>query len=282
MSTSAEQTYFNKSAYVALLCLIAFVIVITICVIKQFIWDPLLSRQFQAIRPVLSESVRKLSASFSRLQSTRNSSISIQKSSSDVCITTNEPVLSPTQNLITATKSLPTNDNQYNPINKNTPQRSYGSASWNQHVYTNYGSDDLEDEQVNTPILHFSCEYNPATYSIKLHVKNLRNMNIFNPAIKSNASVLLRFTLSNKIYETTRQTYQDSIRFDETFIILNNIHPGDLLNFEIKFSIVLIIDDNSYEIAEAIHSMKDDCLTYVLFVERTLLMDLKLIKSEAK
>ena len=38
----------------------------------------------------------------------------------------------------------------------------------------------------------------------------------------------------------------------------------------------------TYEIAEGIHSLKDDCLTYILFVERTLMMDLKFIQNETK
>src|SRR5579871_3859424 len=93
MSTDSDSVYFNKSAYVALSCLIAFVIVITICIIKQFIWDPLLSKHFQVLRPVLSESVRKLSSSFYRLPLTRHSSVSIYKSLSDACIKTNDPPL---------------------------------------------------------------------------------------------------------------------------------------------------------------------------------------------
>jgi hypothetical protein len=283
MSTISERTDFNKSAYVALLCLIAFVIVITICVIKQFIWDSLLSKRFEILRPVLSESVRKLSTSFYRPQSTRTSSISIQKSTSDIYLTTNDHPLITNQNFITVTQSLPSNDNQYSPINKKIPQRSYGSASWNHFSYTNYGSDDLDGEQINTPTLHFSCEYDPSTYTIKLNIQNLRHMNIFNKAIKPNTYVLIRFILSTKIpYETSRQPYEDFIRFNETFIILNNIHPGDILHYDIKFFIILLIDENSYEIAEGIHSLKDDCLTYILFVERTLAMNLKLIQSETK
>jgi len=286
MSTISEPPDFNKSAYVALLCLIAFVIVITICIIKQFIWDPLLSKQFEIIRPVLSESVRRLSSSFYRPQSTRTSSISIHKSLSTVCLTTNDPPLLSSQNLITATQSLPSNNNPSNPINKKISPRSYGSSSMNQYAFTNYGSEDLDDEQIDTPILYFSCEYNPSTYSIKLNVQNLRHMGIFNRAINSNAYVVIRFILLTKIpsetYETSPQPYQDFIRFGETFIILNNIHPGDILNYQIKFFIILLVNENSYEIAEAIHSLKDDCVTYILFVEKTLSMDLKLVKSETK
>jgi len=286
MNTSSELPDFNKSAYVALLCLIAFVIVITICIIKQFIWDPLLAKQFEILRPVLSESVRKFSTTFYRPQSTRTSSISIPKSHSEICLTKNDSLLLSNLNLITVTQSLPSNDNQNNPINKKLPPRSYGSASSNSFAYVNYGSDDLDDEQINIPVLHFSCEYNPSTYNIKLNIQNLRHMSIFNQAIKSNAYVLIRFILLTTIpsipYETSRQPYQDFIRFGETFIILNNIHPGDILNYQVKFFIILIVDKNSYEIAEAIHSMKDDCLTYILFIERTLSMNLKLIQSETK
>ena len=287
MSTTSEGPYFNKSAYVALSCLIAFVIVITICVIKQFIWDPLLSKPFETLRPVLSESVRKLSLTFYRPQSTTTSNLSIPKSFSDACIKTDPPPSLSSENLITITQNLPSNDHQNNPINKNTQRRSYGSSSFNSFAYTNYGSDDLDDGQINTPILHFSCEYNPSTFNIILNVQNLRHMNIFNTAIKSNDYVLIRVMFLTKkkvehLYETIPQHYQDFIRFGETFNILKNIRPGDILDYQIKFFIILIINDTRYEIAETTYSMKDDCLTYVLFVERTLPMYLKTVQSEIK
>ena len=279
MNTIPEEADFNKSAYVALSCLIAFVIVITICVIKQFIWDPLLSRHFQVLRPVLSESVRKLSLSFHRPHSTLNSNCSIHKTLSDACIEiNNSPLLSP-PNLLTVTQSLPSNNNQQNPINKKLPPRSYGSSSFNSHAYTNYGSDDLNDEQINTPILHFSCEYNPSLYNIKINIQNLRHMNIFNKTIDSNAYISIRFVfltrISDQTYETSPQHYQDFIRFGETFIISNNIHPDDLLNYRLKFSIIFMVDKNTFEIGEATYSMKDDYLTDVLFIERTLPMHLE-------
>jgi len=283
MSTVSDPTYFNKSAYVALSCLIAFVVVITICVVKQFIWDPLLSKPFEEIRPVLSESVRKLSPSFYRLQSSRTSTISIHKSLSDVCVNINEPSLLSSKNFITVTQSLPTNDNQYNPINRKLPPRSYGSASFNSSGYINHGSDVLNDEEINSPTLHFSCEYNPTTYSINLNVQDLCHMHIFKSAIKENTSIFIRFLLSKATTnETSAKPYEDFIHFGEIFTILSNIHPGDTLNYEIKFSLILIIDENTYEIAEAIYSMKNDCLTYVLFVERALSMNLKLIESKTK
>jgi hypothetical protein len=286
MSRVSDIPDFNKSAYVALSCLIAFVIVITICVIKQFIWDPLLSKGFETLRPVLSESVRKFSSTFHRPQSTTASNLSLVKSFSDTCVKTTDPPLLSSENLITITQSLPSNDNQYNPINKKTQPRSYGSSSFNSYAYTNFGSDDLGDEQTNTPILHFSCEYNPSTFNIRLNIQNLRHMNIFNTAIKSNDYVLIRFSFLTRklehLYETTPQHYQDFIRFGETFIILKNIHPGDILNYHIKFFIVLIINESRYEIAETIYSMQDDSLTYVVFVERTLPMSLKSVENQMK
>jgi hypothetical protein len=98
--------------------------------------------------------------------------------------------------------------------------------------------------------------------------------------------VVIRFSLfttkANKPYETSPRAYEDFIRFGETFIILNNIRSGDILNYQIKFFILLIIDGNTYEIAEGIHSMREDCLTYVLFVDRKLTMNLKFIQNETK
>jgi hypothetical protein len=286
MSTVSEPININKSAYVALICLIAFVIVITICVIKQFIWDPLLSKPFQTLRPVLSESVRRFSSTFSRLQSTRTSSISIHRSHSDVCHTNNDLSLLSNPNSITVTQSLPANNSQHSPIKQKIPPRFYGSSSMHSYAYTNYGSDNLDDEELNIPTLNFSCEYDPSTYNIKLIIQNLCHMKIFHSAIHTNTYVVIRFILFttkvNKSYQTSPQAYQDVIRFNEAFIILNNIHSGDILNYQIKFFILLIIDGNTYEIAEGIHSMKEDCLTYVLFVERILKMNLKFIQNETK
>ena len=180
--------------------------------------------------------------------------------------------------MITITQSLPSN-----PINKQIPPRSYGSSSSNTYAYTNFGSDDLADEEINTPCLHFSCEYNPSALNIKLNIQNLRHMNIFHTAINSNAYVSIRFSLSpptksNQSYETIPQPYEDFIRFGDTFIILNNIYPGDLLDYQIKFLMIILINNQIYEIAEGIHSMKDNCLTYILFIERILPMNLKLIR----
>jgi hypothetical protein len=265
------------SAYVALSCLIAFVIVITICLVKQFIWDPLLSKRFEVLRPVLSESVRKLSTSFYRPQSTTTSNLSINKSLSDSYIKPIEPI---NKNLITIPQNFPSNDNQINPINKILPRRSYGSSSFNFFAYTNYGSEDLSDDKIPSyPILHFSCEYNPSTFSIRLNVQNLRNMNslllLLNNLITKNADIFLRFRLSTTItgepYETSSQNFQDFIRFGETFTILSNIRSGDILNYQIKFILMLIIDDkNIYELGDAIYSMKDDQLTHTLYIERIL------------
>jgi hypothetical protein len=266
------------SAYVALSCLIAFVIVITICLVKQFIWDPLLSKHFQILRPVISESVRKLSTSFYfRPQSTVTSSnLSINKSLSDSCVKTTDPPLLTTRNFITIPQNLPSNDNS---INKNLPRRSYGSSSYNSFAYTNYGSEDLSDDKIPPyPVLHFSCEYNPSTFSIRLNVQNLRNMNSlltsFYPLISQSAFIFVRFRLSTTVidepYETSSQHYQDFIRFGETFNILSNIRSGDILNYELKFILMLINDKNMYELGETNYSMKDDQLTHTLYIERIL------------
>ena len=265
------------SAYVALSCLIAFIIVITICLIKQFIWDPLLSKRFEILRPVISESVRKLSSSFYfRPQSTTTSSLSINKSFSDSCMKTVDPPLLTTKNFITIPQTLPVNDNS---MNKTLPRRSYGSSAYNSFAYTNYGSEDLtDDKSCLYPILHFSCEYNPSTFSIRLNVQNLRNMNAllisYSNLITKSASIFLRFRLSTTItgepYETSAHRFQDFIRFGETFNILSNIRSGDVLNYELKFLLILIAENNLYELGEANYALKDDQLTHTLYIERIL------------
>ncbi|CAF2638408.1 unnamed protein product [Rotaria sp. Silwood2] len=284
MSTTPEPAYFNKSAYIALSCLIAFAVVITICVIKQFIWDPLLSKRFEVLRPVLSESVRKLSSSFYRPSSTNTSLLSTHQSFSDISIKTNDPPVLSRKNLITMTQSLPSDGIQDASKTNKLSGRSYGSSSSNTYAYTNYGSGPLDDEQTNIPTLFFSFQYNPPLKNIKLNIQNLRYMNKINNAINYNAYVLIRFFITPKIidksHETSPQRCQDCIRFGEAFIILSNIQPTDILNYEIKFSIILITDGNMYEIASAIYSMKDDYLTNVLFIERTLPLNFKLIESE--
>ncbi|CAF2984478.1 unnamed protein product [Rotaria sp. Silwood2] len=276
MKNNSESTYINMSAYVALSCLIAFIIVITICLVKQFIWDPLLSKRFEVLRPVLSESVRKLSTSFYRTQSITTPNTSINKSPPQSCIKANESPFLTDKNFITVTQNLPSTDNQ---INRNLPRRSYGSSSFNSFAYTNYGSEDLHDEKIhNYPIIHFSCEYNPSTFSIRLNVQNLRNMNSlllsFKNIINKSAFIFLRFVLSTTItgepYETSLQHYQDFIRFGETFNILSNIRSGDILNCQIKFFLMLITNKNMYELGEANYSMKDDQLTHILYIERIL------------
>lgn len=281
MKNNSKTTDTNMPAYVALACLIAFVVVITICLVKQFIWDPLLSKRFEILRPVLSESVRKLSTSFYRPQSTATSSnFSINKSLSDTCVKSTATTLSTNKNFITIPQNLPLNDNQINPINKSLPRRSYGSSSFNSFAYTNYGSEDATDNKMTlSPILHFSCEYNPSTFSIRLNVQNLRNMNSlltsFNNIITNkSAYIFLRFSLSTTIpsepYETSLQNYQDFIRFGETFNILSNIRSGDILNYELKFILMLITDKNMYELGDAHYSLKDDQLTHTLYIERIL------------
>jgi hypothetical protein len=274
------------SAYVALSCLIAFVIVITICLVKQFIWDPLLAKPFEVLRPVLSESVRKLSTSFYRPQSTPTSTFSINKSLSDSFVKSSEPPLLTNKNFITIPQNLLSTDNA---INKTLPRRSYGSSLFNSFAYTNYGSEDLTDGKCPPyPILHFSCEYNPLIFSIRLNVQNLRNMNALlsssDNSITKNAYIFLRFNLSTTTtgepYDTSIQQFQDFIRFGETFNILSNIRSGDLLNYQIKFSLMLITEKNMYELGEAMYSMKDDQLTHTLYIERILPIRLgKKIKS---
>ncbi|CAF3719498.1 unnamed protein product [Rotaria sp. Silwood1] len=288
MSTTPEPTYFNKSAYIALSCLIAFAIVITICVIKQFIWDPLLSKRFEILRPVLSESVRKLSSSFYRPSSTNTSILSTHQSFSDISVKTNDPPLLSRKNLITMTQSLPSDDIVNQSINNKLSSRCYGSSSSssNTFAYTNYGSGTLDDEQTNIPTLYFSFQYNSLLKNIKLTIQNIRHMNKIHNTINYNAYILIQFFLTpkttDKIYETSPQRYQDCIRFGEAFIILSNIRSTDILNYEIKFSIILITDGNMYEIADAIYLMKDDYLTNVLFVEKTLPLNVKLIDGEMK
>lgn len=267
------------SAYVALSCLIAFIIVITICLVKQFIWDPLLSKRFAILRPVLSESVRKFSATFYRSPSIPTSNSPVNKSMSQSCIKTNEPPLLTNNNFITIRQNSPSTDNQCESITKTLPRRSYGSSSCNSFAYTNYGSEDLQDEKAHIyPVLHFSCEYNPSTFSIRLNVQNLRNMNSlllsFSNQINSTAYIFIRFVLSTTItgepYETSLQNFQDFIRFGETFNILSNIRAGDMLNCQIRFSLMLLTEKNVYELGEAVYSMKDDQLTHILYIERIL------------
>ncbi|CAF0733743.1 unnamed protein product [Adineta steineri] len=277
MNDNSQSSYINMSAYVALSCLIAFVIVITICLVKQFIWDPLLSKRFEILRPVLSESVYKLSSSFYRPQSSTTSNISLNKSLSDTCVKLNESPLITNKNFITIPQNLPSTNN---PINKNIPRRSYGSASLNPFAYTNFGTDELiDDKNQSFPILHFSCEYNPSTFSIRLNVQNLRHMNSLllssNYILNKDASIFLRFiilskTITGEPYETTLQRYQDFIRFGETFNILSNIKAGDVLNYDIKFYLMVLKDKNMYEIGEASYSTKDDQLTHILYIERIL------------
>lgn len=285
MSTNSDTAYFNKSAYVALLCLIAFAIVITICIIKQFIWDPLLSRRFQVLRPVLTESVRKFSMTFYRTPSTRTSLLSSHQSFSDISGKTNDPS---GKNILSATQSLPSNgiQSQFQSNTNELSHRSYGSSSKTSHGYTNFASHDLDDEITPNPTLQFSFQYNLSANNIKLSVQTLRHMNKFHNPVTSNTYVLIRFFLKQKVtdrpYETSPQRFQDCIRFGETFIILNHINPTDKLEYDIKFSIILITNGNMYEIAEAFYSMKDDDLAKTFFIDKTLPIHLKSMESELK
>ncbi|UJR31595.1 hypothetical protein I4U23_019081 [Adineta vaga] len=291
MKNNTQSTYVNMSAYVALSCLIAFVIVITICLVKQFIWDPLLSRRFEDLRPVLSESVRKFSITFYRPQSTIASNFSLNKSTSDSCVKPTDPPEITDKNSITIPQNPPSTNTQINPINKSLPRRSYGSSLLNPFVYTNFGTEDITDDKTppSYPVLHFSCEYNPSTFSIRLNVQNLRHMNSLlsasNYTITKDAYIFLRFTLfsttiTGEPYETSLQHFQDFIRFGETFNILSNIRAGDLLNYDIKFFLMLLTEKNMYELGEANYSTKDDQLTHILYIERILPIRLsKKIKS---
>lgn len=282
--------YANKSAYVALICLIAFVVVITICIIKQFIWDPLLSKSFETLRPVLSESVRRISSNFLRVHSNEVSRFSLLRSVSDACLINNNPSSSPSPpnlNPISVTHSLPITDNQSNPLNKSQAPRSYGSSSSNTYVYTNYASDVLTDEYPDIPLLHFHCEYDPSTREVKLTVDTLRHMRIFRSAIRSETIVRIRIRLSSKnspprFFETTAQAFDDMIVFNQTFVLFTDIHSGDRLNSDLEFFVLLFNNGNIYEIAEGIHSLTEDCLTYVSFIERTITMHLKFIEMKKK
>ncbi|CAF2986222.1 unnamed protein product [Rotaria socialis] len=287
MSTPSAPTYFNKSAYVALSCLIAFAVVITICILKQFIWDPLLSRRFEVLRPVLSESVRKLSYSFYRAPSTRTSLLSPNSSYSDICAKTNEPPPVSCKNFLTVTESLPSNGIQNQIHTNESARRTYGSSSTtSSYAYTNFASGDFDDEHITAPILYFSFQYNLLATNVKLTVQNLRHMNKFKNPINANAYVLIRCVFTKKIadrpFETSPQRFQDCIRFGETFNILNHIQVTDTMNYELKFLIILITSGNMYEIAEVIYSMKGDNLTTALFVEKALPMQFKPMQNEMK
>ena len=267
------------SVYVALSCLIAFAIVITICLVKQFIWEPLLSKHFKVLRPFLSETARKLPTSLYHPQSAAASNLSVNQSTLESSFKTIEPWLLQNKNFMTAPQNLTSDVTQTNPLNKILSYRSYGSSSSDSFAYANYGSEILNDEKAQPyPVLHFSCEYNPSTFCIRLSVQNLRNMNSllvpFNNVIDQSALIFLRFTLSTTITseprDTSLQHYQDFIRFDDTFNILNKIRPGDVLDYQIKFFLMLITGKSMYKLGEAIYSMKDDQLTHILYVEQIL------------
>ncbi|CAF1599386.1 unnamed protein product [Rotaria magnacalcarata] len=287
MSASSAPTYFNKSAYVALSCLIAFAVVITICILKQFIWDPLLSRRFEVLRPVLSESVRRLSNSFYRAPSTRTSLLSHNSSFSDICAKTNEPPSVSRKNFLTVTQTLPSNGIQNQIHTNESARRTYGSSSTTPpYGYTNFAAGDFNDEHITAPILYLSFQYSLSANNVKLTVQDLRHMNKFKNPINANAYVLIRCFFTKRIadrpFETSPQRFQDCIRFGETFNILNHIQLTDTMNYELKFSIILITSGNMYEIAEAIYSMKDDDLTTSLFVEKTLPIQFKPMEKETK
>ncbi|CAF0823394.1 unnamed protein product [Didymodactylos carnosus] len=338
MITTIKSTYRLMSAYVALSCLIAFVIVITICLVKQFIWDPILAKKFQVIRPVLYASVRKLSTTFVRNPPTEASSSGIMsKSTSITCIRTSEPPQLK-KNLVTVTQSLPADSQQSGalewsrhhnissvgrldsptttvfdgmkstidyardklltnngyksfddqneatlPLDTSGGRRSYSSFNSvnNQQGYTNFGSDvidsSINDEivtDVNTPILHFSCEYYPTSATIRLNIQNIRNMK----HIINSAHVSIRFTIlplqrGLEPYETSLQKVKEFVRFGESFTILKNITQKDLLNYSIRFCVYIHVTETQiYELGEAIYPMteNDDALFQAFYIEKFL------------
>ena len=125
MEAESELVNYNKSAYVALLCLIAFIVVISICVIKQFIWDPLLAEHYERLRPVLSETYRNISSLFYWRRSTGHSDRLLDKSYSDIRLLANDSVAQDGP-----PKDLPKASN------------SYGSSSTSPYAYTNFGSEE--------------------------------------------------------------------------------------------------------------------------------------------
>ena len=58
MENDTQARYLNKSAYVSLLCLIAFALVISICLLKQCLWDSFLSRYLPQLRTFVSQLYR--------------------------------------------------------------------------------------------------------------------------------------------------------------------------------------------------------------------------------
>jgi hypothetical protein len=139
MVTHTDVRYFNKSAYVSLLCLIAFIVVISICLVKQFIWDSLLSKYFHTCRIILAESLRKHSSIFYRTQSNTVSNITMDKSTGDIRLESNESVL-----LASCSHGLPVTpvDNPCRSNQDKQSRSSYGSSTMNAYAYTNYGSED--------------------------------------------------------------------------------------------------------------------------------------------
>lgn len=270
------------TAYVALSCLIAFIIVISICLFKQFIWDPLLSKRFQRIRSILIEQFDKYYQSFQQANTSATMTTTTNTNMSNIDPSAKTKATFEKSNESPLLINLPSIHSQIdNSINKTIPRRSYGSSALSSHAYTNFASEDLNDESHHSnPIIHFSCEYNPSTFSIRLHVQNLRNMNSLIKAdgfsIDRSACVFIRFTLmdhdSQKLFETSKQHVQEFIRFGESFTILTNVRAGDPLKTQIQFSLILTNGTSFSSIGEAIYSMKDEQLTHILFLERMLPM----------
>ena len=129
MEAESELVNYNKSAYVALLCLIAFIVVISICVVKQFIWDPLLAEHYERLRPMLSAAYRNISSLFYWRRSTGHSDRLLDKSYSDMRLFANDSSAPPA-----AQVGLP-KDNQ-------KVANSYGSSSVSPYAYTNFGSEE--------------------------------------------------------------------------------------------------------------------------------------------
>ena len=146
LGMNVDSRYSNKSAYVSLLCLIAFVVVISVCLLKQFVWDSLLAERFQTLRPLLSESMRKCSPIFYRTQSNTVAHLTMEKSLSEMHLPTNESSLLSSSNSVIVTPHLPSIDPSSRSPKDNTNKsssRSYGSsATPHSYVYTNYGSEE--------------------------------------------------------------------------------------------------------------------------------------------
>lgn len=141
METDGELRYYNKSAYVSLMCLIAFVVVISICLFKQFIWDSLLSKHFRTFRDLLGESIRKISPIYSRSEQHVTLNSTLKNSSSDIHLENNESTLLSSINGM-QTSQFSISRDRSSTSKDTSPHRSYGSSLNNPYAYINYGSEE--------------------------------------------------------------------------------------------------------------------------------------------